>query len=111
MANIPQYIASRRDMYNRIPFLIRIFIQALSFIAGAAGLVLVFTPPPLFDLGALLLLVALSVLSFQFDWAHRSLTYIDARLRDKAFRKKLFPVLFTVFIAVLLGVFYLHIRI
>jgi hypothetical protein len=111
MANIPQYIASRRDTYKKIPTILRILIQALSFVIGAAGFVLALTPPPFFDIGILLLLAGLSILSFQFDWAHRLLTYIDAKLKDKAFRKKLFPILFGIFILLLIGIFYLHIRI
>jgi len=111
MANIPQYIAARRDSYKKIPAVLRILIQILSFIIGAAGFVLALTPPPFFDLGILLLLAALSVLSFQFDWAHRLLTYIDAKLRDKAFRKKLFPILFGVFALLLISIFYFHVRI
>ena len=111
MANIPQYIASRRATYNRIPALFRGLLQGLSFVIGAVGLVLAVTPPPFFDLGVLLLLAALSVLSFQFDWAHRLLTLIDAKLRDKKFRKRLFPILFGVFLLLLVGIFYLHSRI
>ncbi len=111
MVNIPEYIASRRATYTKIPAPLRVLLQILSFIVGAAGLVLALTPPPFFDLGVLLLLAALSVLSFQFDWAHRTLTFIDAKLRDKGFRKKLFPILFGVFLLLLIAIFYLHIRI
>jgi len=111
MASIPEYIASRRSSYNKIPVIFRVLIQILSFVVGAVGLVLAFTPPPLFDLAVLLLLGSLSVLSFQFDWAHRTLTFIDAKLRDKKFRKKLFPVLFGVFLLLVIAIFYFHVRI
>jgi len=111
MANIPKYIASRRSTYNKIPAPLRYLIQAVSFVVGAIGLVLSVTPPPFFDLGVILLLAALSVLSFQFDWAHRILTYIDAKLRDKAFRKKLIPILFGIFVLLLIAIFVLHVRI
>lgn len=111
MVNIPEYIASRRDMYAKIPTPFRILLQLLSFLVGAVGLVLAITPPPFFDLGVLLLLAALSVLAFQFDWAHRILVYVDRKLRDKAFRKKLFPVLVGLFILILAAAFYAHIRI
>lgn len=111
MANIPQYIASRRGGYKKIPIFFRVLIQTVSFLIAAAGFVLALTPPPFFDLGILLLLTALSVLSFQFDWAHKLLTYIDAKLKDKAFRKKLFPILFGVFMVLLAGIFFLHVRV
>lgn len=111
MINIPQYIESRRGAYKRFPASLRILIQVFSFIVGAAGFILALTPPPFFDLGIILLLAALSILSFQFDWAHRLLTYIDTKLKDKAFRIKLFPALFGVFILLLIAIFYLHIHI
>lgn len=111
MVTIPEYIAARRTTYIKIPLVLRVLLQALSFVVGIAGLVLALTPPPFFDLGILLLLAALSVLSFQFDWAHQTLTLIDRKLRDKKFRKKLFPALFAVFALLLVAIFYLHIKV
>jgi len=111
MVNIPQFIESRRVGYAKIPLVFRIIILTLSMVMSIIGFVLAFTPPPFFDIGVLILLFALSVLSLQFDWAHRLLTYIDLKLKDRAFRKRLFAIVATVFVAGIIVIFYGHIRI
>lgn len=99
--NIPDYVASKRSGYAKLPIIVRAFIVVIAFIIGLVGLVLVFTPPPLFDVGVLLLFLSLSILSFQFTWAHAALVYLTRKLADKAFRKKLF-----IFIGALFVIFF-----
>jgi hypothetical protein len=72
--------------------------MVVAFIMGIGGLFLVFTPPPLFDAGVLLFLLSLSLLSFQFSWAHSSLIYVTKKVADKSFKKKLFTVMGVVFV-------------
>lgn len=101
MVNIPKYVEARRSAYNKLPVIIRAIIVIVAFAIGVAGLVFIFTPPPFFDLGVLALLLSLSVLSFQFAWAHTFLTYLTKKLADKAFRKKLLAVAGIIFIVFL----------
>ncbi len=90
MKNIPVYIESKRSSYVQLSVVVKGFIITIAFIIGFVGLLLFFTPPPFFDLGVVLLLLSLSVLSFQFKWAHGLLVYITKKLSDKTFRKNLF---------------------
>ena len=89
MIDIPKLIESKRAAYRKLPAVIRGAVVIISFVIGVAGLALALTPPPFFDIGVILLLASLSVLSFQFAWAHATLTYITKKLADKAFRRKL----------------------
>lgn len=106
MVDIPKYVKSRRASYNKLPAVVRGVIVSISFVIGTVGLVLVFTPPPFFDLGVIALLFALSILSFQFDWAHQSLTYVTKKLADKTFRRKLLAIVGTTFLVVIVGIVY-----
>ena len=107
MLDIPQHIASKRSAYSKLPKLVRGVIIAAAFAIGAVGAVLSLTPPPLFDIGIILLLLSLSVLSLQFQWAHSALTYITRRLADKSFRKRFLFATVAVF-AVIAGVTLLY---
>lgn len=102
MINIPNYISSKRAGYAKLPAVLRAFIVALAFIAGLVGVGLLFTPPPIFDIAVILVLLSLSILSFQFQWAHAVLLYITKKLAQKAFRKKL--LLFGTFMFIVLVV-------
>jgi hypothetical protein len=86
MEKIVTFLEARQTGYLRLPRFMQIGITIFSLIAGMIGLVVTFSPVS--DLGILLLLASLSVLSLEFMWAKRTLHYMLKKLSDKKFLKK-----------------------
>lgn len=76
-----RYLDARQASYIRLPRFMQIIITALTLIFGAIGVILTFSP--ISDAGVLIVLIALSILSFEFVWARRSLNYLLKLLRNK----------------------------
>ena len=81
MEKVIRYLNARQTAYARLPRVIQIIITAFTLVFGLAGVVLTFTP--ISDVGVLIVLLALTVLSFEFAWARRSLDYLLGLLRNK----------------------------
>lgn len=61
------------------------------------GIIAMFTPLAVLEVGSLFIFASLTILSFEFGWAYRLLAMIQRKLQDKKFRKKM-----TIFMAVIL---------
>ncbi len=76
-----RYLDARQAAYIRLPRFMQISITAITFVFGVTGVILTFSP--ISDAGVLIVLIALSILSFEFAWARRSLDYLLKLLRNK----------------------------
>lgn len=95
-----EYITAKRAAYKRLPSFARVLIIAASIALGIAALPLL-TIPFIFDIGLIMVLASLTLLSLQFDWAHKTLTSVLTKLGDKQFRKKLLRVMIPIFVIVM----------
>lgn len=79
----------KRNAYNTLPRIARIVLTGLAFIMGAAGIIAMFTPLAVLEVGSLLVFTSLTILSFEFNWAYDLLSWLRKKLADKKFRRKL----------------------
>lgn len=79
----------KRNAYKRLPQIVRIVLTGLAFILGAAGIIAMFTPLAVLEVGSILVFTSLTILSFEFDWAYDLLSWLRKKLADKKFRRKL----------------------
>jgi len=105
MEKIVTFLEARQTGYLRLPRFVQISITILSLIMGAVGLVVTFSPVS--DLGILLLLASLSVLSLEFMWAKRTLHYMIKKISDKKFLKKFSLIVVPVSLIILATVWFL----
>lgn len=105
MEKIVTFLEARQTGYLRLPRFVQISITILSLIMGAIGLVVTFSPVS--DLGILLLLASLSVLSLEFMWAKRTLHYMIKKISDKKFLKKFSLIVVPVSLIILATVWFL----
>lgn len=105
MEKIVTFLEARQTGYLQLPRFIQIIITALSLVMGLVGIVVTFSPVS--DLGILLLLASLSVLSLEFMWAKRTLHYMLKKLSDKKFLKKFSLLVVPITLAVLVAVWLL----
>lgn len=79
----------KRNAYKRSPWVARIVLTGLAFILGVAGIIAMFTPLAVLEIGSILVFTSLTILSFEFDWAYDLLSWLRNKLTDKKFRRKL----------------------
>lgn len=79
----------KRNAYKRLPRIIRVALTGLAFILGAAGIIAMFTPLAVLEVGSILVFTSLTILSFEFNWAYDLLSWLRKKLADKKFRRKL----------------------
>jgi Putative transmembrane protein (PGPGW) len=78
-----------RKAYKKLPLPVRIFLSGLAFILGPLGVVAMFTPLAVLEVGSILVFTSLAILSFEFDWASNLLSLLRQKLQHKSFRRKL----------------------
>ncbi|HSW77765.1 MAG TPA: PGPGW domain-containing protein [Candidatus Chromulinivoraceae bacterium] len=105
MEKIVTFLEARQTGYLRLPRFAQISITILSLVMGVVGLVVTFSPVS--DLGILLLLASLSVLSLEFMWAKRTLHYMLKRISDKKFLKKFSLIVVPISLIILAVVWFL----
>ncbi len=81
MEKFIHYLDSRQTAYARLPRFVQIIITGITLLFGVAGVVLTFSP--ISDVGVLIVLIALCILSFEFAWALKSRNYLIKLLRNK----------------------------
>lgn len=87
----------RQQAYQRLPRIVRYPLLGLAFLMLPTGIIAMFTPLAVLEVGSLFIFASLTILSFEFGWAYRLLAMIQRKLQDKKFRKKM-----TIFMAVIL---------
>lgn len=102
MADIFNQWEQWRAAYQRLSFLVRAVLVGLAFILGPLGVVAMFTPLAVLEVGSLLVFTSLTVLSFQFDWAYRLLRGLRHKLENARVRRGL--LMFTVFVVLVYAV-------
>jgi|GEM_PF-830220 len=90
----------KRNAYKRLPRVVRIAFTGLAFILGTAGIVAMFTPLAVLEVGSILVFTSLTILSFEFDWAYSLLSWLSKKLADKKVRRRL-----TLFTLLVLGTY------
>lgn len=105
MEKIVTFLEARQTGYLRLPRFAQISITILSLVMGTVGLVVTFSPVS--DLGILLLLTSLSVLSLEFMWAKRTLHYMLKKISDKKFLKKFSLIVVPISLIILAVVWFL----
>ena len=105
MEKIVTFLEARQAGYLRLPRFMQIGITIISLMAGIIGLVVTFSPVS--DLGILLLLASLSVLSLEFMWAKRTLHYMLKKISDKKFLKKFSLIVVPISLVILAVVWFL----
>jgi hypothetical protein len=79
----------KRKAYKKLPPVVRISLSGLAFILGPLGIVAMFTPLAVLEVGSILVFTSLTILSFEFDWASNLLSLLRQKLQHKSFRRKL----------------------
>jgi hypothetical protein len=78
-----------RKIYRRLPFIVRSALVVLAFVLGPLGVLAMFTPLAVLEIGSLLVFTSLTILSFEFDWAYRLLLGLRRTLEDARIRRRL----------------------
>ena len=89
MADFSKGWERKRNTYKRLPRITRIILTGSAFILGAIGIIAMFTPLAVLEIGSILVFTSLTILSFEFDWAYDLLSWLRKKLTDKKFRRKL----------------------
>lgn len=106
MEKVINYLEARQVTYSHLPRTLQLTITAIALLFAGAGVVL--TISPISDVGLLLLILSLGVLSFEFAWAKRSLHYMLKKLSDKKFMRILGIIAVVAIIVVVYFVFFAH---
>lgn len=77
----------RGKAYKRLSRAVRYPLVGLAFVLLLAGVIAMFTPLAVFEVGSILILASLTILSFEFSWAQNLLAYIDRRLENRRIRR------------------------
>jgi len=89
MADFMESWERRRKTYKKLPRIVRVLLTGLAFILAPAGVIAMFTPLAVFEVGSILIFTSLTILSFEFDWAYDLLSWLRKKLADKKLRRKL----------------------
>lgn len=90
----------RQQAYQRLPRIVRYPLLGLAFLMLPTGIIAMFTPLAVLEVGSLFIFASLTILSFEFGWAYKLLAMIRRKLKDKKFRKKM-----TVFVTIILLIY------
>jgi Putative transmembrane protein (PGPGW). len=66
---------------------VRYPLVGLAFVLLPTGVIAMFTPLAVFEVGSILILASLTILSFEFRWADDLLAYVRRRLQDRRVRR------------------------
>ncbi len=90
----------KRKAYKKLPKIIRAIFAGLAFIMASVGVIAMFTPLAVLEVGSILIFSSLTILSFEFDWAYNLLALLRNKLADKTIRNKL-----TIFTIIVIGAY------
>jgi hypothetical protein len=79
----------KRKAYKKLPKIIRTILAGLAFVMAPVGVIAMFTPLAVLEVGSILIFTSLTILSFEFDWAYNLLSLLRKKLADKTMRNKL----------------------
>jgi uncharacterized membrane protein len=79
----------KRKAYKKLPRVVRVVLAGLAFVLGPLGIVTMFTPLAILEVGSILIFPSLTILSFEFDWAYNLLMLLHRKLQHKTFRRRL----------------------
>ena len=79
----------KRVAYKKLPRVLRVPLAGLAFVLAPLGVIAMFTPLAVLEVGSILVFVSLTILSFEFDWAHNLLVFIREKLANKKLRTRL----------------------
>jgi len=99
VANPSKNLDRKTTLYKRLPRILRYPLVGLAFLLLPLGIISMFTPLAVLEVGSILIFISLTILSFEFDWAHRLLTTFRHTLKNRKNRKRLS--LFTIIIIVI----------
>lgn len=100
MADLFKGWERKRKAYKKLPLALRVILSTMAFMLGPLGIVAMFTPLAVLEVGSILVLSSLTILSFEFDWAYNLLSALWRKLQNKPFRRKL-----TLFTVIILGIY------
>lgn len=89
MADLFKGWERKRTAYKKLPWIARLLLTSLAFILGIAGIIAMFTPLAVLEIGSILVFTSLTILSFEFDWAYDLLSWLRRKLADKKVRRRL----------------------
>lgn len=79
----------KRAAYKRLPAAVRLPLVVVAFLMIPAGVIAMFTPLAVLEVGSILIFTALTILSFEFDWAHQTLLWLQKKLSNKKVRTRM----------------------
>ena len=89
MADILKGWERKQKAYKQLPRIIRYPLVGFAFLLLPAGIIAMFTPLAVLEVGSIFIFTSLTILSFEFDWAYKLLTTLRHKLQNKRVRKKL----------------------
>jgi len=89
MADLFTSLDKWRKRYKSLPKTVRVLLTGLAFIMGPLGIVAMFTPLAVLEVGSILVFFSLTILSFEFNWAYNLLALLQRKLQHKVFRRRL----------------------
>ena len=99
MADLLKSWERKRKAYKQLPHVIRYLLVGLAFLLLPVGVMAMFTPLAVFEVGSISIFASLTILSFEFSWAYTLLAALRSGLRDKRFRRKMLVFTLAVLVA------------
>ncbi len=110
MADSLKARAQKQTVYKRLPRIVRYLLLGLAFLLLPAGVIAMFTPLAVLEVGSLFIFTSLTILSFEFDWARNLLSWFKGKLTNKTVRKRLTLFMLVVVSAYIVVAFLLFMR-